>query len=84
MNPGTAGLVVYSPNESTQMVNADIVLSLKKGEIIPPSSLIEVWIDDRRTQTTFKDFIEKTKSDEHKVDVTDKIEKTETIEAEVT
>jgi len=60
LEPSTTGLVVYGPEEATKLVNADVTLSTKKGEIIPPGALVQIWIDGNKASMTIKDFIFKT------------------------
>lgn len=59
IKPTTTGLVVYAPNQSP-LVNADVTLTTKSTEIIPPSAIIQVKIDDKKSQMTVAQFIKKT------------------------
>jgi len=59
LKPATTGLTTFSPDES-QNVNADISLSTKNGEVIPPSAVVEIWVDDKKAEMTISEFIART------------------------
>ena len=59
LKPSTTGLATFSPDES-QNVNADISLSTKNGEVIPPNALVEIWIDDKKSEMKISEFIART------------------------
>ena len=59
IKPSTTGLTTFSPDES-QNVNADISLSTKIGEVIPPNAIVEIWMDDRKAEMTISEFIART------------------------
>lgn len=59
MEPATTGLVVYSENQS-KLVNADVRLSTKESEVIPPNAIVEIQVDDKQAMMTVSQFIQKT------------------------
>jgi hypothetical protein len=60
IEPSTTGLAIYSANESTSIVNANVVLETKSGEVIPPDAYIEVWLDHKKARMTITEFIQRT------------------------
>ena len=60
IKPQTTGLVISIPNETTQEVDADVVIITKSTEIIPADAVVEVVLDDKKAQMSLKEFIKKT------------------------
>lgn len=63
IEPATTGLVVYEPNQTNKLVNADVFLRTKSTEVIPPNALVQVEINNRKTHMSIADFIKKTGKD---------------------
>ena len=60
LEPATTGLVVYEPNQSNKLVNADVILKTKSTEVIPPDAMVQVEINNRKAQMSIAEFIKKT------------------------
>ncbi|MBD3163685.1 hypothetical protein GF323_00625 [Candidatus Woesearchaeota archaeon] len=60
MEPAATGLVIYEPNQSNKLVNADVILETKPMEVIPPNAFVEVQLDDRKARMRVADFIHST------------------------
>jgi hypothetical protein len=60
LKPTTTGLVIYEPNDTSKLVNADVLLKTKSNEVIPPNALVQVKIDDKKAEMLLSEFIKKT------------------------
>ena len=60
IKPEVTGLVVAEPEESTNLVNADVILTTKANEVIPPDAFIQIELDNKKAQMSIADFIKKT------------------------
>ena len=60
MEPETTGLVVNEANQSNRLVDADVILSTKVNEVIPPNAIVEITLDNNKGEMTISDFIKRT------------------------
>ena len=63
LDPSTTGLVIYEPNQTNKLVNADVILKTKPTEVIPADAIVEVSIDGKKAQMSIAEFIKKTGND---------------------
>lgn len=60
LRPDITGLAIYSSNETVKNVNADVILEIKAGEVLPPDAVIEISVDDNKAGMSIAEFIKKT------------------------
>ncbi len=60
LEPATTGLVVFEPNQSNRLVNANVILKTKSSEVIPPSAIIQIEINNKKAHMSIADFIKRT------------------------
>jgi TusA-related sulfurtransferase len=60
LEPTTTGLVILEPGRQDPLVNADVSLTTKQQEVIPPNAVIEVSINNNRASMSIAEFIKKT------------------------
>src|SRR3989338_6283374 len=56
IKPQVTGFVVQEPSGAS-LVNADVSLTTKEGEALPPDTIVEVAIDERKAAMTVQEFI---------------------------
>ena len=57
LQPATTGLVVLDPVGTSQLVDANVTLKTKEGEVLPPETKVEVLLDKKKASMTLAQFI---------------------------
>lgn len=57
LEPATTGLVVLNPEGTAQLIEANVTLKTKEGEVLPPDAKVEVLLDKKKASMTLAQFI---------------------------
>ena len=67
IRPRMTGYIIMDDDSGEQLVNVDITLQTKEGEVIPPDGKVQVFIDDRKAEMSIVQFIQ-TSGEEYEID----------------